>query len=167
MSKLRAEYNKRLLSIDGVSFFCLFGEKGITEDKIEGDLKTPIGVFKIDKIFYRADKIEKPESPIETVPISKDDGWCDDKNREEYNSLIKLPFDGRFENLWREGDEYDIIITLDYNTSPVIKGKGSAIFIHVAKENMNYTEGCLALKKEDLIKIIDKLESSSTIEISY
>jgi len=165
MSKLRAEYNKRLLSIDGVSFFCLFGEKGITENKIEGDLKTPIGVFKIDKIFYRADKIKELESSIKMIPISKDDGWCDDKNKEEYNSFIKLPFSGRYENLWREGDEYDIIITLDYNTSPIIKGKGSAIFIHVAKEGMDYTEGCLALKKEDLIKLVKKLESESIVEI--
>lgn len=164
---LSANYTKRLLSVnDEVSFFCVFGKDGLTNEKIEEDWKTPIGIFPIRKIYYRADRIENIDSKIECIPLSGDDAWCDDIEKIEYNKFVKLPFDGHHENLWRDDELYDIIVVLGYNDSPIIKNKGSAIFLHVAKENMEYTKGCLAIKKEALLKIIESLDPETQIQIS-
>jgi L,D-peptidoglycan transpeptidase YkuD (ErfK/YbiS/YcfS/YnhG family) len=166
METIRAKIKERSLSVDGISFFCVFGRDGVTKDKVEGDWKTPIGTFPIKKIFYRKDKIPNLETQIESTPLSPDDAWCDDIEKEEYNTFIKLPFDGSYENLWRDDDMYDIIIILGYNDEPIIKGKGSAIFIHIAKENMEYTKGCLAIKKEDMLTLVKNISLNSEIEIS-
>lgn len=166
MKKVEANYKKRLLSFDRVSFFCVFGKDGITENKIEGDWKTPKGIFPLRKIYYRPDRIERIKTDIECIPLSEKDIWCDDINKDEYNTFTKLPFDGSYENLWREDELYDIIIVIGYNDNPIIKNNGSAIFIHVAKENMGYTKGCLALKKEDMLDLIKNINSNSQIEIS-
>jgi len=163
---LKANYKKRLLSLDGVSFFCVFGRDGVTESKIEGDWKTPIGTFPIRKIYYRSDRITKLDTKIESIPLSQNDAWCDDSQSPQYNSLIKLPFSRSYENLWRDDELYDVIIVIGYNDKPVIPNKGSAIFIHLTKENMEYTKGCLAIKKEDMINLLKKIEKDTKIEIS-
>ncbi len=165
-NKLQAEYEKRLLSTDDVSFFCVFGRDGVTTEKMEGDWKTPKGTFPIRKIYYRKDRISDLETTIKCIPLSENDAWCDDPTKKEYNTFIKLPFAGSYENLWREDEMYDIIIVLGYNDSPVIKEKGSAIFIHIAKKNMEYTKGCLAVKKEDMLKLVNKITPETEIEIS-
>ncbi len=167
--KILAEFNKRSLSFGNenmVSFFCVFGRDGITENKIEGDWKTPIGTFSIRKIYYRSDKIFKLDTKIECISLTKKDIWCDDSTKEEYNTFTRLPFEGSYENLWREDDMYDVIIVLGHNDSPAIKGRGSAIFIHIAKENMKYTQGCLALKKEDIMSLIKEIDSKTKIIIT-
>jgi len=162
-----ANYDKRLLSLqDGVSFFCIFGRDGITENKIEGDWKTPIGIFPVRKIYFREDKINLLNTKIETIPISKEDAWCDDSSKEEYNTFVKLPFDGSYENLWREDSMYDIVVVLGYNDSPVVKNRGSAIFIHIAKDDMKYTKGCLAIKKENMLQLIKDISINTQIKIS-
>lgn len=166
METIHTKFKKRSLSVDGVSLFCVFGRDGVTKDKVEGDWKTPIGTFPIKKIFYRKDKIPNLETQIECIPLSPDDAWCDDTGKEEYNTFIKLPFDGSYENLWRDDDMYDVIIVIGYNDNPIIKEKGSAIFIHIAKENMEYTKGCLAIKKEDMLTLIKNITLNSEIEIS-
>ena len=166
MENIIANYEKRLLSIDGVSFFCVFGKDGVTENKVEGDWKTPIGKFPIRKIYYRKDRINKIESEIECISLSPSDAWCDDVNKKEYNTFIKIPFDGSYENLWREDELYDVIIVLGYNDNPIVQGKGSAIFIHISKENMEFTKGCLVINKEDMITLIKKITSKTEIEIS-
>ncbi len=167
MKTLEANYVKRLLSTnDGVSFFCLFGKNGITNNKEEGDMKTPTGIFPIRKIYYREDRVGKIENTtIECIPIEKDSGWCDDVNKDKYNTFVKLPFDGRYENLWREDSSYDIVVSIGYNDSPVLKGKGSAIFLHIARDDMQYTEGCLAIKKEDMLLLLNKISKDTSLEI--
>ncbi len=161
-----ANYEKRLLSIDSVSFFCVFGRDGTTENKIEGDWKTPTGNFPIRKVYYRKDRLGELVGDIEYIPLSPIDAWCDDINKKEYNTFVNLPFDGNYENLWRDDEMYDIIIILGYNDDPIIQNKGSAIFIHVTKENMEYTKGCLALRKEDIYFLLNKINSKTRIEIS-
>jgi len=166
MKVLRANYKKRLLSYGGVSFFCIFGRDEVTENKTEGDWKTPIGTFPIRKIYYRKDRIEKLDTKIESTPISQDSIWCDDSQLPEYNTFTKLPFHGSHENLWRDDELYDIIIVIGYNDKPVIPNKGSAIFIHLIKENMQYTKGCIAIKKEDMLSLLKKITPETKIEIS-
>ncbi len=149
------------VSFNNDTFFnCVFGKNGFTSGKVEGDEKTPLGLFAIEKIYFRSDRVQSFVSIYNLIPINKDDGWCDDVNSEYYNQFIKLPFGESHEELWREDELYDIIVVLDYNTNPVTKGKGSAIFMHVAKENMQYTKGCIAMKKQDLIALLGMLDST-------
>ena len=93
-------------------------------------------------------------------------GWCDDPHSKHYNKLIKFPFKYSAEKLYRKDNTYDIILVLNYNFNPIRKGKGSAIFIHVAKKNYKKTLGCIAVRKKDLKKIIKKINKSTIINIS-
>ena len=148
-------------------FRCSIGYNGLSKNKSEGDGCTPIGVFKINKILYRPDKISNFKSNLESETIKRNDGWCDDVNSELYNQKITFPFTESAEHLYRDDDLYDLICVIDYNLDPIKKGKGSAIFLHIAKEDYSPTQGCVAIKKEELLKICLKLEISSTIMIDY
>ena len=126
---------------------------------------TPKGKYKIKYILYRKDRIKKINSKIKKIAIKKNMGWCNDSKSKNYNRLIKLPSVYNFEKLFKNNNTYDILIVLDYNMNPTIKNKGSAIFIHVAKKNYKKTEGCIALKKNDLLKIIKKLKKNTVVKI--
>ena len=126
---------------------------------------TPKGKYKIKYILYRKDRIKKIDSKIKRIVIKKNMGWCNDSKSKNYNRLIKLPSVYNFEKLFKNNNTYDILIVLDYNMNPTIKNKGSAIFIHVAKKNYKKTEGCIALKKNDLLKIIKKLKKNTIVKI--
>ncbi len=92
-------------------------------------------------------------------------GWCDDPKSKEYNKLIKTPFNFSHEKLFKIKNIYDIIIVLNYNMNPIKKNKGSAIFIHVATKNYKKTEGCVAIKKNDLLKLLKKIKLKSVVRI--
>ena len=126
---------------------------------------TPKGKYKIKYILYRKDRIKKIDSKIKKIAIKKNMGWCNDPKSKNYNRLIKLPSVYNFEKLFKNDNTYDILIVLDYNMNPTIKNKGSAIFIHVAKKNYKKTEGCIALAKNDLLKIIKKLKKNTVVKI--
>ncbi len=126
---------------------------------------TPKGKYKIKYILYRKDRVKKIDSKIKKIAIKKNMGWCNDSKSKNYNRLIKLPSVYNFEKLFKNNNTYDILIVLDYNMNPTIKNKGSAIFIHVAKKNYKKTEGCIALKKNDLLKIIKKLKKNTVVKI--
>ncbi|MEQ1704830.1 MAG: L,D-transpeptidase family protein [Rickettsiales bacterium] len=158
------------LTFAGKTYHCAVGKNGFSDDKKEGDGCTPFGVFPLRELWYRADKIEKPKTNLPIKIIHENDGWCDDVNSSDYNRHILLPLplrDGvpRHEKLWRDDDVYDLIIPISYNDSPVVSGKGSAIFIHIARENYEPTEGCVALKLADLLEILPFLSSRTVIEI--
>jgi L,D-peptidoglycan transpeptidase YkuD (ErfK/YbiS/YcfS/YnhG family) len=147
-------------------FRCALGKAGIGKKKIEGDNITPKGLYKIVKIYYRKDRIKKISSKFELIKITKNIGWCDDPNSEKYNQIINLPTKYSYEKLYRKDNVYDLILVLNYNMNPVIKNKGSAIFIHVAKKNYQSTQGCIALKKINLIKLISKINKNIKIKIN-
>ena len=135
-------------------FRCALGKNGIKKKIKEGDNITPKGIFKITKVYYRKDKIKKIKTLIKKIKIRKDMGWCDDPRSIFYNKQIKLPSKLSYERLYRKDDIYDLLAVLNYNINPIVKNKGSAIFIHIAKKNFRPTGGCVALKKEDLIKLL-------------
>ena len=145
---------------------CAIGKKGIKSKKREGDLTTPKGTFKIKSIFFRKDRIKRLKSKIKLKQIRKDMGWCDDPKSKKYNKLIKIPFKGSAEKLYRKDNTYDIILVLNYNINPIRKGKGSAIFIHVARKNYRNTLGCIAVSKRNLKKIIKKINKSTIVNIN-
>jgi L,D-peptidoglycan transpeptidase YkuD (ErfK/YbiS/YcfS/YnhG family) len=144
---------------------CAIGKRGIGIKKREGDLITPKGQFKIKYILYRNDKIKKFVTKIRKKKIQKKMGWCDDPNSKYYNKLIKLPFNYKFEKLFRKDNIYDILFVLNYNMNPIIKNKGSAIFVHLAKKNYSSTQGCIAIKKIDMFKLIKDIKKNTTVKI--
>jgi len=155
------------LANENLKFKCSIGINGLSNNKREGDGCTPIGDFKITKILYRPDKINDSKFALESEVIKKSDGWCDDINSDLYNQKIEFPFGPSAEHLYRNDDLYDLVCIIDYNLNPIIRGKGSAIFLHVASEDYSPTQGCIALKKEELIQIAIKLDKGSTITIDY
>lgn len=150
----------------GKEYLCALGRNGVSIDKKEGDGKTPVGHFIIKEIYYRKDKIGHLTASVPVKEISPTDGWCDDSNDVSYNKYVKLPYNASHENLWREDNLYDIIIVINYNTDSPIPGKGSAIFIHIARPGYSPTAGCIALSKNDLLEVIKNINNSTIIQIN-
>jgi L,D-peptidoglycan transpeptidase YkuD (ErfK/YbiS/YcfS/YnhG family) len=154
------------LKYKNFKFRCALGKNGIKKKIKEGDNITPKGKFKLIKIYYRQDKIKKIKSSIKKIKIKKNMGWCDDPKSNFYNQQIKLPSKFGHEKLYRNDRIYDLLVVLNYNTKPIIKNKGSAIFIHIAKKNYKPTAGCIALKKIDLIRLLQIIKKNTKINIS-
>ena len=154
------------LKYKDLKFKCALGKAGIRNKKKEGDNITPKGIYKIIKIYYRDDRIKKISSKFKLIKITKKMGWCDDPKSKKYNQLIKLPNKYSHEKLYKKNNTYDLLLVLDYNMKPIVKNKGSAIFIHVAKRNYKPTAGCIALKKKDLLKLTKIIKLSTKILIN-
>jgi len=154
------------LKYKNFKYRCALGKAGVNKKINEGDKITPKGVFKITKIYYRADKNKIIKTNIKKIKITKNMGWCDDPISRFYNRQIKLPSKYSHEKLYRNDDLYDLIAVLNYNTNPIIKNKGSAIFMHIAKYSYRKTEGCIALKKEHLINILGQIKKNTKIKIN-
>ena len=157
--------NKKYLIFKNYKAKCSIGKRGIGYKKKEGDLITPKGRYRIKYILYRKDRIKRIQTKIKKIIIKKNVGWCDDSNSKSYNKLIKLPSTFSYEKLYRSDNVYDIILVLNFNMKPIIKHKGSAIFIHVSKSNYKKTEGCVALKKTHLLKILKELKKNTLVKI--
>ena len=153
--------NKATLKFDDFYFKCSIGKKGLTKKKIEGDKKTPIGIFSLGALYYRSDRNFKPITKLKCVKIKKVMGWCDDiKSKKKYNKIINISQKLRHEKLYRKDHKYDLMIVINYNTKKTKLGKGSAIFLHLT-DNYKPTAGCIALKKKDFL-ILSKLINKKT-----
>ena len=157
--------NSGYLKYKNLKFRCAVGKAGIRKKRKEGDNITPKGTYKIIRIYCRKDRIRQVKSKIKICRINKKIGWCDDPRSKKYNQLIKLPNKFRHEKFYRKDHLYDLIIVLNYNMRPVIKNKGSAIFIHLAKRNYYPTKGCIALSKNNLLMILNKINKNTRIKI--
>jgi len=157
--------NKETLVFDDFKFRCSIGKNGFTKNKVEGDKKTPTGTFKIGNLYYRNDKNQKPVTSLKCIPINKSMGWCDDpKNQKNYNRLIKIKKNIKFEKLFRKDGMYDFLIPIKYNTQKIVLNKGSAIFIHLTN-NYKSTLGCVALKKKDFLILLRLIKKNTKIKI--
>ena len=154
------------LKYKNLRFRCALGKAGIKKKEKEGDNVTPKGIFNIIKMYYRPDKIKNITTDVKKIKIKKNMGWCDDSRSDSYNQQIKLPNKFGHEKLFRNDNLYDLILVLNYNINPTIKYKGSAIFIHIAKNSYKKTKGCIALKKEHLIELISKIKTNTKIKIN-
>mgnify|MGYP006117760453 FL=1 len=157
---------KKFLYYNNYRIKCAIGKRGIKTKRKEGDFITPRGIFRIKLILYRKDRIKNFKTFVPKLSITKKMGWCDDPKSKKYNKLIKYPFEFSSEKLFRKDNVYDIILVLDYNMNPTKKYKGSAIFIHIAKKNYDATEGCVAIKKINLLKLIKNLKRNKKIKIA-
>ena len=156
--------NKETLLYDDFTFKCCIGKNGITNNKIEGDKKTPKGVFSLGPVFYRKDRIKNLFTKIKKKQIKKSMAWCDDVKNKNYNKLIEITNRVKHEKLFQKKNNYDLIIPIEYNTKKPQKNKGSAIFIHLTK-NYKKTLGCIALKKKDLLILLRIINKKTKIKI--
>ena len=157
--------NKKFLTFNNYKAKCAIGKRGIGNKTKEGDLITPKGIYKVKYVLFRKDRVKNIKTKLKKIMIRKNMGWCDDVRSNQYNKLIKLPSNYSHEKLYKKENIYDIILVLNYNMNPIIKNKGSAIFIHVSKRNYKKTEGCIALKKIHLVKVLKELKNNSSIKI--
>jgi L,D-peptidoglycan transpeptidase YkuD (ErfK/YbiS/YcfS/YnhG family) len=144
---------------------CTLGRHGIVHNKREGDGATPAGCFRLDALLYRADRGPRPRSLLPMRPLRREDGWCDDAASGRYNRPARLPAPMRCERLWRCDQLYDLILLLDHNQRPRVRGRGSAVFFHVARTDGAATEGCLAVRAADLRRLLPRLSTRTRLII--
>ena len=146
---------------------CALGRGGIGRVKREGDGRTPRGAFRLRAGGFRADRVgPRPRSLLALRAIRPRDGWCDDPADRRYNRPLRLPCPGvGAERMWREDGLYDLVIDLDYNRGPIRPGRGSAIFLHVARPGYPPTEGCVALERADLVRLLRRLGPRTRLAI--
>jgi L,D-peptidoglycan transpeptidase YkuD (ErfK/YbiS/YcfS/YnhG family) len=151
------------LTLGGLVFRAAIGRGGVRRDKREGDGATPAGFLPLRRVLYRADRVKAPECAVSVEPIAPTDAWCDDADQGSYNRMIRLPHDGHYEELWRQDSLYDVVGVLGWNDMPPERGRGSAIFLHVARADYAPTDGCIALALGDLRHVLGAGLSGLTV----
>lgn len=141
------------------------GRSGMRAMKREGDGGTPIGRFAVRQVLYRADRIARPRTALPVRATRADDGWCEDPTDRNYNRLVKLSPRSTADRLRREDHLYDLVLVLGYNDRPRISGKGSAIFVHLARPGFTPTAGCIALSPHDLLTLLREVRADSKIVV--
>ena len=163
---MNIKIKKHLLLYKGYKLKCSIGKSGITSSKKEGDLATPKGTFSLGLLYYRKDRIKRVKSMIKKRIIKKNMGWCNDSKSKKYNREINFPFKYGAEKLYRKDEIYDLFINIKYNFWPVVKKKGSAIFLHIADSKYKPTKGCVAISKKNLMKILSLINKNTKISIN-
>jgi L,D-peptidoglycan transpeptidase YkuD (ErfK/YbiS/YcfS/YnhG family) len=142
------------------------GKGGVKVDKKEGDGATPAGTFPLRKVLYRSDRVDMPKTKLARDEITPDTGWCDDPADGEYNREVILPYPAHHEELFRDDHIYDVVVVLGYNDDPVVKGRGSAVFLHLARENYTPTEGCVAVSLADMVRILEEVSEDTVLTVT-
>ena len=157
--------NKHSLHLNDFNFSCSIGKNGLSKKKIESDKKTPVGTFFLENLYYRKDRIQKPNTNLKCIEITKNMGWCDDvKNEKKYNKLIKINKQIKHEKLFRFDYKYDLLIPIKYNFINPEPGLGSCIFLHLTRD-YKPTAGCIALKKNDFLILLKLINKNTKIKI--
>ncbi len=156
-----------VLIMGSLRFDCTLGRSGLTlpQDKKEGDGKTPLGTYPLRQLIYRADRLPRPETQLPIEVLTPDTGWCEDPADPDYNKKIVLPHAGAVDCMTRDDSLYDLCVVIGYNDDPVVAGKGSAIFMHLAREEFTPTAGCVGLKQEDLLQVLQSCSAETHITI--
>ena len=146
---------------------CAIGRSGViaASEKREGDGASPLGKWRLKRVLYRADRIDRPQAALPVIPLRESDGWCDAAAHPLYNRPVTLPFGASHEKLWREDHAYDVIVELAHNDEPIIAGLGSAIFFHLAHDDGRPTEGCVAISLEDMLRVLTRASTETYLEI--
>lgn len=156
---------KGRLHFRGLAVPCALGPAGIRRIKREGDGATPAGTWRLTHGFFRADRMARPRSLAPLAPIGPNDGWCDDPKHHAYNRPVRLPFKAGHETMRREDRLYDVVFITDHNQSPRVRGGGSAIFFHVAKDGHKPTAGCVAILPEHMRRLLPQLPRRVALRI--
>ena len=157
--------NKHTLEIDEFIFKCCIGKNGTIVNKSEGDKKTPKGIFKIENLYYRKDRLERPLTSLKCIEIKNNMGWCDDiYHPKKYNKLIKTSIQIKHETFKRSDHKYNLLIPIKYNFDKPVVGLGSCIFIHLTN-NYKPTAGCIGLKEKDFLIMLKIVNKNTKIKI--
>jgi len=151
--------------LGGQHWRCALGRGGITTDKVEGDGCTPAGRFPVRRLFYRPDRVRDIACAFPTQAIVPSDGWCDDPADPAYNRLITRPYPARHELLWCEDALYDLVLVIGHNDDPVVPGKGSAVFLHLARPDYSPTAGCIAFARADFVTLLGAIDPTTAVVI--
>lgn len=151
--------------LQGREFTCALGRAGVSARKVEGDGATPSGCFGMRNVLYRADRVAMPETMLPITTLRPEDGWCDAPDDPDYNRRVILPHRARCESLWRDDHIYDLIVVTSYNETPATPGKGSAIFMHIARDGYTGTEGCIAFSEPDFRLILAEIGPEDVIRV--
>jgi len=143
------------------------GRSGIKANKREGDGATPRGRFRLRRLWWRPDRAARPRTLLPVRRITPSDAWCEDAHDRRYNQAIRLAPGAAGDHLWRQDRLYDLIIELDHNTRPRVAGRGSAVFVHIARPGMRPTAGCVALTPGALRRLVGALSERTEIEIQF
>lgn len=157
-----------LLTAGDDRFECSLGRTGILHEKHESDGGTPVGIFPLRALRFRADRLAAPETALLVTAIAEEDGWCDAPGDPNYNRPVKHPYPASAEKMWRDDHLYDLVVILGQNDDPVVPGAGSAIFFHLAKETetgLRPTEGCVALRLPDMLKVLARCGPDTLMRI--
>jgi L,D-peptidoglycan transpeptidase YkuD (ErfK/YbiS/YcfS/YnhG family) len=141
------------------------GRSGIRANKREGDGGTPRGRYRLVRLWWRADRAARPRTLLPVRSIGKNDGWCENPAERRYNRWVPVPTGASADRLWRKDGLYDFIIEIDHNTRPRVAGRGSAVFIHVARPGFEPTAGCVALQANRLKRLLERVGPRTRIEI--
>jgi L,D-peptidoglycan transpeptidase YkuD (ErfK/YbiS/YcfS/YnhG family) len=155
-----------LARLGGLSIHCALGRGGVSHAKIEGDGCTPAGRFAIRRLLYRSDRIRDLACRLPMQPISPGDGWCDDPADGAYNRPVLRPYPASHEEMWREDSLYDLVLVIGHNDDPVLPGKGSAVFLHLAQPDYAPTAGCVAFARADFIALLAAMDPTTQIVVT-
>ncbi len=154
-----------LLTCGNLTLRCALGRSGIRSTKREGDGATPRGIFRIESAFYRRDRLRRPATGLSVLATKANDGWCDATEDRNYNRRVTHPYPASAEHLWRRDGLYDVVVVVGYNRNPRRRAAGSAIFMHVAEKGLRPTEGCVALPRRDLLKVIARIGTRTRLVV--
>ncbi|MEQ1717383.1 MAG: L,D-transpeptidase family protein [Hyphomicrobium sp.] len=164
--RLSARDTRGWLQLGTLGWPCALGRGGIRGLKREGDGATPRGSHRVAGVYYRPDKFRRLPSSLPLIAMRPDLGWCDTPGDANYNREVRHPYPAGAERLWRSDDLYDAVVVLNYNVRPRIKGRGSAIFLHIARPGFAPTEGCVALRKRDLRILLSRVRRGTSLIIA-
>jgi L,D-peptidoglycan transpeptidase YkuD (ErfK/YbiS/YcfS/YnhG family) len=162
---LPAHPTRGILLVGAQAIPVVLGRGGIRANKYEGDGATPRGRFRLVRLWWRADRHPRPRTMLPTQRITPDLAWCEDTTDRRYNRPFRRAAAEPGDRLWREDRLYDFVIELDHNTRPRVAGRGSAVFVHVARPNRSPTAGCVALDTRDLRRLLAQLRRGTRIVI--
>jgi L,D-peptidoglycan transpeptidase YkuD (ErfK/YbiS/YcfS/YnhG family) len=154
-----------VVALGGSYLPCALGTGGSRAIKREGDGASPLGTWALRYVFYRADRTSRPRTGLPVRVLKPHDGWCDAPGDRNYNRLVQHPYPASAERMWRSDHLYDVVVVLGHNDVPRRRGMGSAIFMHLAREGFRPTEGCIALTKRDLQRILAHTGRGTRVQI--
>jgi L,D-peptidoglycan transpeptidase YkuD (ErfK/YbiS/YcfS/YnhG family) len=143
-----------ILQVGHITLPCALGRGGRKVLKREGDGATPVGNWKLRQLYYRPDRLNRPRQMLSAQALSRAAGWCDGVGDRNYNRAVSLPYPASHEEMWRSDALYDVVVTLDHNERPRVQGFGSAVFFHLAGSGFTPTAGCVALRREDMLRLL-------------
>ncbi len=153
------------LRLGPLDFPCVLGRAGVSARKREGDGASPRGLWPVREVFYRPDRMMRPRCGMPPIPLEPSDGWCDESTDRNYNRRVTRPYPASAEAMWREDHLYDVVVVLGYNERPRVRGRGSAIFLHLSRPERTPTAGCIALELRYALRLLPALRRGMRIRL--